>query len=273
MRRRGIDGAGEPAHCLCMARRDFLKVASTAVAGAFLGACAPRPSAPSAGRERKARAIAFDIFTIFDPRSVIRAAEQVLPAGAAELCASLRTRQFEYSWLLAAADRYADFATVTDEALVYAARDRGVVLSEEQRRLIVGAYSTLEPWPDTREQLFAWKRAGLRLAPLSNYSGAMLEQLVRRADLAGAFDMLISTEAGRTFKPSPRAYALGPSSLGMDRREIVFAASAGWDAAGAKWFGFPTFWLNRLGVVAEALPPGPDATGPSLAELAAFVGA
>lgn len=44
-----------------------------------------------------------------------------------------------------------------------------------------------------------------------------------------------------------------------------------WDAAGAKWFGFPTFWVNRLGVPPEELPPGPDATGRTLSELAAFV--
>ena len=273
MRRRAIDGTVGLAHALRMPRRDFLKVTSGVAAHAFLGACASRAGAPPSSPSSRARAIAFDLFTIFDPRSVIRAAETVLSAGAAELCASLRTRQFEYSWLLAAADRYADFATVTDQALVYAARDRHIALSQEQRRVIVDAHSALEPWPDTREQLVEWKRAGLRLAPLSNYSPAMLGRLVRHADLAGVFDLLISSEAARTFKPSPRAYALGPALLGMDRREIVFAAFGGWDAAGAKWFGFPTFWVNRLGVTEEALPPAPDATGATLAQLAAFVGA
>jgi 2-haloacid dehalogenase len=27
----------------------------------------------------------------------------------------------------------------------------------------------------------------------------------------------------------------------LKREEILFAAFAGWDAAGAKWFGYPTF--------------------------------
>jgi 2-haloacid dehalogenase len=32
----------------------------------------------------------------------------------------------------------------------------------------------------------------------------------------------------------------------LRRDEIVFGAFAGWDAAGAKAFGYPTFWVNRM---------------------------
>ena len=35
----------------------------------------------------------------------------------------------------------------------------------------------------------------------------------------------------------------------------------GWDAAGAKWFGYTTFWVNRLNLPVEelGLPPMPAA--------------
>ena len=32
--------------------------------------------------------------------------------------------------------------------------------------------------------------------------------------------------------------------MGLRRDEIAFAAFGGWDAAGAKSFGYPTFWGN-----------------------------
>jgi 2-haloacid dehalogenase len=99
----------------------------------------------------------------------------------------------------------------------------------------------------------------------------MLQTLLDNAGLSELFDAKISTDAAKTFKPDPRAYALGMSALGLELEEIVFSAFGGWDAAGAKWFGYPTFWVNRLDVPAEVLAPGPDATGPSLRELAAFV--
>ncbi len=251
-----------------MTRRDFLR----AFAGGLVTACAPRTATLSSpARGSRIRAVCFDLFTLFDPRSVVRVAASVVPDQATELCAEWRTRQFEYSWLRGAARQYAPFDVVTEEALVYAARARGITLSEAERRTLVGAYSMLEPWPDTRASLERWKGEGLKLAPLSNYTPPMLEALVARAGLTDLFAALISTDPARAFKPSPEAYALGPSTLGLRRSEVAFAAFGGWDAAGAKWFGFPTFWVNRLGVPAEALSPPPDATGPTFGELADFV--
>ncbi|WP_437652857.1 hypothetical protein [Sorangium sp. So ce1182] len=53
--------------------------------------------------------------------------------------------------------------------------------------------------------------------------------------------------------------------------EIVFVPFAGWDAAGARWFGYPTFWVNRQGLPPEELGVRADAMGASLAELVELV--
>jgi 2-haloacid dehalogenase len=219
------------------------------------------------------RAICFDLFTLFDPRSIVKVAQRFAPQKAAELCDAWRVRQFEYAWLRVAGGRYADFRTVTEEALVWAAQTHGVPLTPEARRAMVDGYSQLDPWPGARESLAAWKAEGLQLAPLANYAPGMIEGLVRHAGLECVFDELISTDRARTFKPDPRAYALGMSVLGRRREEIAFAAFGGWDAAGAAWFGYPTFWVNRLGLglVEEELGIAPDATGRTLAGLRDFV--
>jgi 2-haloacid dehalogenase len=202
---------------------------------------------------------------------VTAAAEAHVGAGAVALCDAWRLRQFEYAWLRAAAGVYTPFREVTRHALVHAARARQLELSEAAREELVDAYSRLELWPDTRATLDALRTRGLRLAPLANYSPDMLEPLLGRVGLSDAFDAAISTDAARTFKPDPRAYALGESTFGLPRDQIAFAAFGGWDAAGACWFGFPTFWVNRLGVASEELAPAYDATGPDLAGLSAFV--
>jgi 2-haloacid dehalogenase len=276
-----IDCDAPAVQVLDMRRREFSSLLLGAGACASTGfTCAPPLAPTSAGpplanaaRRREIRGICFDLFTLFDPRGVIAETRKALPEGAEELCEAWRSRQFQYSWLRAAAGQYRDFRVVTREALDSAIRARNVALSEAARESLVDAYSRLEPWPDTRAALLSWKQAGLRLAPLANYSPRMLQTLLDNAGLSELFDAKISTDAARTFKPDPRAYALGIPALGLEREEIVFSAFGGWDAAGAKWFGYPTFWVNRLDVPAEGLAPGPDATGQSLGELAAFVAA
>jgi 2-haloacid dehalogenase len=263
-----------------MSRRTFLGLvpvvgAPALLSGAWAAACRPAPlaatSAPgAAGPRRKIRAICFDLFTLFDPRGVVQVAASVVGSQAPEFCEAWRTRQFEYSWLRTAAEQYVDFESVTHEALRYAAAARGITLSDDQRHTLVGAYSRLTPWPDAKPSLEAWRQAGLRLAPLANYSPSMIERLLGNAGLSELFPLRLSTDLARTFKPDPRAYALAESRLGLRREEIAFAAFGGWDAAGAKWFGFPTFWVNRLGVPQEQLIE-PDGTGPTLSELRAFV--
>jgi 2-haloacid dehalogenase len=59
--------------------------------------------------------------------------------------------------------------------------------------------------------------------------------------------------------------------LHLAKLDTVFAASAGWDAADAKSFGYPTFWVNRANQPTEQLGVVPDATSPGLAGLLEFV--
>ena len=50
-------------------------------------------------------------------------------------------------------------------------------------------------------------------------------------------------------------------------------ACGGEDVAGAKWFGYPTFWNNRQGAPAEGLDVEPDGAGATLADLVKFLAA
>jgi len=59
--------------------------------------------------------------------------------------------------------------------------------------------------------------------------------------------------------------------LKLPRQEILFVAFAGCDAAGAKLFGYPTFWANRQNLPAEKLDAVPDGAGESLTQLLRFL--
>ena len=100
----------------------------------------------------------------------------------------------------------------------------------------------------------------------------MLDAAVRNSGLQGMFEEHLSTDRVKAFKPDPRAYRMGVDALGMKKEEIAFAAFAGWDAAGAKFYGYPTFWVNRARAPLEELGVVPDGTGAGLNDLVSFVG-
>jgi hypothetical protein len=60
-------------------------------------------------------------------------------------------------------------------------------------------------------------------------------------------------------------------TFGCEREGILFAAFASWDVAGAKWFGYPTFWVNRANAQAEELGVSADAQGRELMDLVSFL--
>jgi 2-haloacid dehalogenase len=238
-------------------------------AASFVGQELPRP-VDAAARPRF-KAVAFDYLVLFDPNSVVPAVEQTFPGKGRELTQLWRTRQFEYTWLRSITDRYVDFFAVTEDALVYSANAMKLELTAERKQRLLNAYLHLAPWPDTAGTLRRLKESGIRVVALANFSPRMLQANAENARLTGLFDALLSTDANRTYKPDPRAYRLGMERLHLPKREILFAAFGGWDAAGAKAFGYPTVWVNRFNQPAEELGIQPDQISSDLSGLLEFV--
>ena len=217
------------------------------------------------------QAIAFDAFPIFDPRPVFKLAETFFPGKGTELSNTWRTRQFEYQWLRCLAGRYVDFSQTTEDGLVFAAKLLKLDLTPEKRAQLMQAYLELKAWPEVPAALRSLQDSGVRLALLSNMTAKMLDAGIKNAGLEEAFEHVLSTDQIRTYKPDPRAYRMAIDAFKLKREEILFAAFAGWDAAGAKWFGYPTFWVNRLNLPGEELGVTPDAMGQDLTDLVRFV--
>ena len=215
-------------------------------------------------------ALVFDAYgTLFDVHSVAALAEALAPGRGAALSGLWRTKQLEYTWLTSlmtspAAPR-ADFAAVTAQALDFALAALGIELGSGDRARLQGAYLTLAAFPDVVASL-------ARLAPrprwiLSNGTLGMLEPLVRHTGLDAHLDGVLSVDAAGIYKPSPRVYQLAVDRLRLPPERIGFVSSNGWDAIGAKAFGFTTFWINRAGAPVDRHGPAPDRIIATLADL------
>lgn len=250
-------------------RRDFLNLVAAGVAAATVAVPSARAQTPGA---TKIRAIAFDGFPVFDPRPVFAKAEAMFPGKGGELSNAWRTRQFEYTWLRTLTGNYVDFWQVTEQALAFAAKLVKLEMSGAQRDQLMASYLELKAWPDAAAALKQLKDAGIRMAFLSNFTAGMLDAAVGNSGLQGLFEAHLSTDRVQAFKPDPRAYRMGVDAFGIPKEEIVFAAFGGWDAAGAKRFGYPTFWVNRANLPLEELGIAPDGIGTGLRDLVAFAG-
>jgi 2-haloacid dehalogenase len=217
------------------------------------------------------KAVAFDYFVIFDANSVIPEVEKAFPGKGAEFTRMWRAKQFEYGYLRSITNRHADFFAVTEDALVYTAQAMKLDLTAERRKSLLNAYLTLTPWPDAVPALRKLRASGLRIITIANFSGKMLRANAEHAGITDLFDTLLSTEVNGTYKPDPHAYELGMQQLGLKKEEIVFAAFGGWDAYGAKTFGYTTYWVNRFSLPAEELGIQADATSTNIEGLLNFV--
>jgi 2-haloacid dehalogenase len=252
-------------------RRSFVRLLA---AGTLSGCAAGRaPGRAAGGAARPIRAVAFDGLVLLDPRPVLaRAREAAGPRGDA-LVEAWRASLFAYQWLRALGRRPASFEAISLDALRFAARKVGVDLPASRAEALAAGFRDLRPWPDVPGGLEALRARGLRLAVLSNMSQAMLRDGLERGGVAGAFEHVLSTDAVRSFKPDPAAYRLGAAALGLGPDEVAFAAFAGWDVAGASWFGYPTVWVNRLSAPPDELGVTAAHVGPDLAAVAAFLSA
>ena len=221
---------------------------------------------------RRIAAVAFDAYgTLFDVYSIGATTDRLFPGRGAELAALWRDKQIEYTRLRTLCDRYASFWQCTGDALDYAAARLGLPLDATGRALLLDGYAQLKAFPENVEALTQLRALGLPLAILSNADPAMLDAAVDAAALRGFFDHLLSADSVRRFKTAPEVYQLGPDAFGVPASQILFVSSNGWDIAGASWFGYTTFWVNRGGLPAERLGTSPAGEGRGLGDVVSFV--
>jgi 2-haloacid dehalogenase len=218
------------------------------------------------------QAIAFDAYgTLFDVYSIGALAEKLFPGRGAALAELWRDKQIEYTRLRTLCSTYKPFWEVTQDALVFSCKKLGLDLTLEAQSNLMGQYAQLRAFPENLGVLQQLRSMGLKLAILSNGNPQMLEAAVEAAGMRGIFNHILSVDVVKKFKTAPEAYQLAPDVFGLTPKNILFVSSNCWDACGATWFGYTTFWVNRANAPLEELGVIPDATGPDMNALLQFV--
>ena len=246
-------------------RRQLLKFISGSVAASLLSRSVLAQAKP------KIKAIAFDGFVIFDPRPIFGLTKKLFPEQGNALAQLWFTKIFGYTWLRTVGEHYKSFYAVIEDALIFSAESLKLDLPLEKQKQLMSIWLNLEIWPDVKPALQQLKKNNIRLGFLSNLTEEMLRANAKESGIESAFEFYLSTDRVQAYKPSPLAYQMGVEAFSLPKENITFAAFGGWDAAGAKWFGYPTVWVNRLETPIEKLDFKPDGMGKGIDQLVNFV--
>lgn len=205
----------------------------------------------------------FDAYgTLFDVAAAAREAasepgNEALAEVWPKLAADWRAKQLQYTWLRAITGEHTDFWTVTQNGLDWAL-EASCLTDPALRERLLQLYWELSAYPEVPTMLAALKDAGLNAAILSNGSPDMLAGAVTSALLNDLLDESLSVESVGIFKPADVVYQLVLDRYGCTADQVLFVSSNGWDAAGAKGFGFNVAWVNRAGDPVDRLDHTPD---------------
>lgn len=220
---------------------------------------------------RALSAVLFDLYgTLLDVHSVAARADQLFPGRGAALSQLWRDKQLEYTRLRTMSSRYVPFTQVVEDALQYACDALHLPLDSAGRGLLMHEFTQLSPFADVVPALQRLVAAELTVGILTNGDPGQLEDALHGAGLGEYFDVLLSADQARAYKTAPAVYELGPLTLGHPAGELLLVSSNGWDVIGAKWYGYRSFWVNRLSAPVERLGGQPDGIGRSLNDAVDF---
>ncbi|MGI8650040.1 MAG: haloacid dehalogenase type II [Rubrobacter sp.] len=115
-------------------------------------------------------------------------------------------------------------------------------LSEEERDWFVKSWHRLDAWPDAVDGLRLLRRRAV-ISPLSNGNVALLTNMAKRAGLG--WDVILSAEIARHYKPDPETYLLMPTLFDFAPEEVMMVAAHPSDLREAARHGLRTAYIHR----------------------------
>jgi 2-haloacid dehalogenase len=148
-------------------------------------------------------------------------------------------------------------------------------LSDAEKDHLNRVWHRLDPWPDAVEGLTRLKQRFV-VAPLSNGNVALLTNMAKRAGLP--WDLVLSAEFVRHYKPDPETYLMAPELLDLPPERVMMVAAHVDDLRAARENGLRTTYVPRpleFGPGEEVEPPDPlfDFVAGDFVELAEKLGA
>ena len=152
---------------------------------------------------------------------------------------------------------YHDFSTIGGATLQMAAQILETHLDKGDKEKVAAQFLKLQAHADVEKGLQKLQAAGLRLATLTNAAPAVLTSQIAYAGLDEYFELNLSVDAIKKYKPALETYRWAAAKMGVAPEQIIFVAAHGWDVAGAMQAGMQAAYIERKGQSLYPLAPEP----------------
>jgi len=115
-------------------------------------------------------------------------------------------------------------------------------LTEQEKDHLNRVWHRLRPWPDSVAGLKRLKKK-FTIAPLSNGNVALLTDMAKHSGLP--WDLILSAELARHYKPDREAYLTAVDLLGLAPGEVMMLAAHISDLNAARSFGLGAGFIHR----------------------------
>ncbi len=162
------------------------------------------------------------------------------------------------------AEKYRSYRDVLTETALQVAGRFGWTLTPEKARGLAASLPAWKPFPDTNPALERLASSGHRLGILSNVDDDLLAGT--RRHLAVSFDVIVTAEQVRSYKPAPGHFEEARRRIGASRW-LHAAQSHFHDVVPCRTLGIPVAWINRKREPTRS-EVHPDFEVPNLSDLA-----
>lgn len=190
--------------------------------------------------------LGFDVYgTLIDTQGITVILEKFIGNKASVFSLAWRNKQLEYSFRRGLMQNYQDFTVCTREALDFTCLSFNVLLSREQKKVLLEGYKSLPCFNDVRDALKELKANGHKLYAFSNGRGDAVEKLLVSAGIRSFFIDVISCDDLKSFKPNPAVYEYFLRQTNASEKDAWLISSNSFDVTGAISAGLRAAWVKR----------------------------
>lgn len=164
--------------------------------------------------------------------------------------------------------QFNNFSSIGKATMQMAAQMLGRHTNDDDIEGILGLLHHLPLHEGVQKGLSVLNNQGFRIAALTNAPEHTVRQRMESTGLISYFEMVLSAEHVKKYKPCIEVYEWAARKLELDLHEILLVSSHGWDIAGGANAGMQTAYVKQDRSMFYPLAPQPNIICNNLIDLA-----